>query len=206
MDDGVSITFDFRLKPETAENFLAAGAALLHGTSDFPGFRSIRIVRHKIDRNRVLFIEHWDSEEGYGKYIAWRTESGMVAAFDQIVESSTTNIWPALIIEAQSAEAISETQGISITFELVLKPEMIGPFTDNKAMFGAVSNFPGFRAIRLVQHKDDPARILFIERWDNEAAYQAYVDWQTERGGMEGIRQMTTHMETNIWPTLVTHA
>lgn len=205
MSNGVSITFDFQLKLEAVEAFVGGAQGMLQGTSDFPGFRSIRVVRHKDDPNRVLFIERWDSEEAYRKYIAWRTETGTMAAFGQIIERADTNVWPTLVAEAQSPEPVAETEGVSITFELQLKPEMVGPFT-SAGEIGPAKTFPGFRSIRMVQHKDDPARILFIERWDSEAAYKAYVDWQTEKGGMAGIRQITTRMDTNVWPSLLAYA
>lgn len=205
MGDGVSITFDFRLKPEAAEAFLAAQQALLRGTAQFPGFRSIRAVRHKDDLNRALLIERWDSEDAYSRYVAWRTETGVTAAVRAVIETAEANVWPTLIVEAQSPEPIAETEGVSITFALTLKPEMVGPFTSNGEI-GAARTFPGFRSIRLVQHKDDPTRVLFIERWDSEAAYKAYVDWQVGQGGMEQIRQITTRMQTDVWPWLVAYA
>ena len=205
MGGGVSITFDFRLKAEAAEAFLAAGQAILQGTAGFPGFRSIRVVRHRDEPNRVLFVERWDSEDDYRKYIAWRTETGSMAAFGQAIETAETNVWPTLVAEALSPEPIAETEGVSITFALTLKPEMVGPFTSSGEI-GPAKTFPGFRSIRMVQHKEDPTRVLFIERWDSEAAYQAYVDWQTDKGGMAQIRQLCTRMETSVWPTLVAFA
>jgi quinol monooxygenase YgiN len=128
-----------------------------------------------------------------------------MAAFGQAIETAEANVWPHVVAEAQSPEPIAETEGVSITFALSLKPEMVGPFTSNGEI-GAARTFPGFRSIRMVQHKDDPTQVLFIERWDSEAAYQAYVDWQTGQGGMEAIRQITTRMQTDVWPTLVAYA
>jgi quinol monooxygenase YgiN len=202
MTDGVSITFEFRLKPEAAEGFLASAQEVIKGTADFPGFRSIRVVQHRDDPTRILFIERWDSEQAYADYIAWRTETGAMAGFAQITLSMQGDVWPRVVAEATSAERVGETEGVSITFALTLKPEMVGPFT-SVGEIGPAKTFPGFRSIRMVQHKDDPTRVLFIERWDTEAAYKAYVDWQIGQGGIEGIRQITTGMDTNIWPTLV---
>lgn len=95
--------------------------------------------------------------------------------------------------------------GVTITFELRLKPEFAEAFIKSANMQMAAS-FPGFRSIRLVQHKDDPARILFIERWDSEAAYQAYVDHRAQRGEMEGLKQIAISTETNVWPNLIVEA
>lgn len=207
MTDGVSITFELRLQPQAAEAFIAAGQAILQGTGDFPGFRHIRIVQHKDDPNRLLFIERWDSEEAYRRYIAWRTETGSTEALKQVAAETITTFWPRLIAETRSPDPIPETEGVSITLALTMKPQTLEPFiaAANNG-FGPVTSFPGYRSIRLVQHKDEPTRLLYIERWDSEAAYKAYVDWQTEQGGIEQIRRMTTRMETNVWPRLVAYA
>lgn len=98
--DGVTITFEMRLKPEAVTGFLQGAPMMLQGTADFPGFRSLRIVQHKDDPTRVLFVERWDSEEAYRKYIAWRVERGEMAGIAQAVTSMETNVWPNLVIEA----------------------------------------------------------------------------------------------------------
>jgi len=98
--DGVTITFHMTLKPEAVDGFLQAAKGMLEGTSTFPGFRSIRIVQHKDDPTKILFVERWDSEDAYRKYIAWRTEQGAMAAMAQAVVSMETNVWPNLVVEA----------------------------------------------------------------------------------------------------------
>ena len=98
-DDGVTITFDFRLKPEAAGPFLQGAPMLLQATTQAEGFRSIRVVQSKDDPMRIMFIERWDSEEAYRKYIAWRTERGEMDGFAQAVVSAETTVWPNLIVE-----------------------------------------------------------------------------------------------------------
>jgi quinol monooxygenase YgiN len=99
-DDGVTITFDFRLRPEAAAPFIQGAPMLLEATAQAKGFRSIRVVQSKDDPTRIMFIEQWDSEEDYRGYIAWRTERGDMDAFAQAVVSAETTVWPTLIIEA----------------------------------------------------------------------------------------------------------
>lgn len=98
--DGVTITFDFRLKPEAAGPFLQGAPALLEATAQAEGFRGIRVVQAKDDPTRIMFIERWDSEDAYRKYIAWRTERGDMDAFGQAIVSAETTVWPTLILEA----------------------------------------------------------------------------------------------------------
>lgn len=100
---------------------------------------------------------------------------------------------------------MSDAEGVTITFELRLKPEFADAFIKGADMKTAGS-FPGFRSMRLVRHKDDPTRLLFVERWDSEAAYKAYVDYRVQRGEMEGLKQIALSAETNVWPTLIAEA
>lgn len=99
-DDGVTITFEFRLKPEAVQPFLQGAPMLFQGTAEAPGFRGIRVVQNKDDPTLIMFIERWDSEEDYRNYVAWRTERGEMDAFAQAVVSAETRVWPKLVIEA----------------------------------------------------------------------------------------------------------
>jgi quinol monooxygenase YgiN len=124
----------------------------------------------------------------------------------QVALGMDINVWPTLIVERKAKATIGAGEGVSITFALKLKPEAVGPFTQAADMFDAAAARPGFLGIRMVQHKDDPTRILFIERWESEDAYGGYVDWQAERGGMAQIAAITESTEMNVWPKLVVEA
>jgi quinol monooxygenase YgiN len=97
--DEVSITYEFRLKPEAAETFVAGLPAGLKVTATRPGFRSIRAVRHKDDPTRVLLIERWASEAAYRDYLAWRQETGGIKGMADAVAGSEMNVWSTLIAE-----------------------------------------------------------------------------------------------------------
>ena len=97
--DGVTVTFELRMKPEALAGFLEALPGMLKETATFEGFRSIRIVQNKDDPTRVLFVELWDSEEAYGKYIAFRTQRGDMENLGQLVNSTEMNMWPTLVIQ-----------------------------------------------------------------------------------------------------------
>jgi heme-degrading monooxygenase HmoA len=102
---------------------------------------------------------------------------------------------------------MSDTDGVTITFELRLKPEAVDFFKGAAAgMLEGAKGFPGFRNIRIVQHKDDATRMLFVERWDSEQAYQDYIAWRVSRGEMDGLKEFAVGTETNVWPNLVTQA
>jgi quinol monooxygenase YgiN len=100
MSDGVTITFELRLKPDAVAGFLGAVPQLIRESSEFPGFRSMRVVQHKDDPARLLFVELWDSEEAYHNYISWRTERGDMENVARLATSTDVNLWPNLIVKA----------------------------------------------------------------------------------------------------------
>lgn len=93
---------------------------------------------------------------------------------------------------------------VTVTLEITLKPESVEGFS---RMGGegleATKNFPGCREVRIVQHKDNPCRFLFVERWESEEAYRSYIAWRTERGEFQGMQVMATNIGTNIWSRLI---
>ena len=100
---------------------------------------------------------------------------------------------------------MSQAGGVTITLELELRPEAVEPFLKGVNLQGATAA-PGFRSMRMVQHKDDPARLLFVEEWASEADYRAYSGGREERGELEGLKRITLRTELNVWPNLVVSA
>jgi quinol monooxygenase YgiN len=45
-------------------------------TRGFDGCNSIAIHTNQDDPNNFMFVENWDSNEQYAKYIEWRTKRG----------------------------------------------------------------------------------------------------------------------------------
>jgi quinol monooxygenase YgiN len=101
MTGPVTITLELTLKPEATETFCGGLAEMLKDTAKRSGFRDIRVVRHKHEPNKVLFIETWDSEQAYNDYIAWRTERGDMDAIGGIVASAPKlSLWPTVVASA----------------------------------------------------------------------------------------------------------
>ena len=100
MSDGVIITVEILIKPELAEQTVASIPALFDDTLTFPGFRSIRVVRNKEEPNRVLIVEHWDKEDDYHAYQAWRAERGQ-GSRDHLL-SFRSAVWPAQVGYAEA--------------------------------------------------------------------------------------------------------
>ena len=99
MTDGVIITIDMTIKPELAEAVCGGIPAMFAETRRFSGFRAIRAVRHGTEPNRLLIIEHWDHEQDYQAYFAWRNRDGAMDAARAHLLSITTEIWPAALSE-----------------------------------------------------------------------------------------------------------
>jgi heme-degrading monooxygenase HmoA len=200
---GVTITFAARLKPEAIQGFLQSMPLMVRDTAEFPGFKAIRMLQHRDDPARVLFVERWASEQAHADYIAWRTGRGDMEAVSHMVVEVETQAWPHLVATTERAsDSTADGPGVTVTLELRLKPEAAEAFLGAVTMQKA-AGFPGFRSIRLVRHKDDPNRVLFVEHWDREADYQAYVDHRLERGEMEGLKRVSASAETNVWPHVI---
>jgi quinol monooxygenase YgiN len=100
MSDGVIITVEILIKPELAEQVCESIPAMFDDTVTFEGFRSIRVVRNKEEPNRLLIVEHWDKEENYHAYQAWRGERGG-GSRDHLL-SFRYSVWPAHVGYAQA--------------------------------------------------------------------------------------------------------
>lgn len=94
MSDDVIVTFEIALPEQAAHGFASMGGHGLEATKAFPGCKSVRIVEHKDDPARFLFVECWESEDAYHNYIAWRTDRGEFQALQSMANSTVTNIWP----------------------------------------------------------------------------------------------------------------
>ncbi|HTH28590.1 MAG TPA: antibiotic biosynthesis monooxygenase [Sphingobium sp.] len=74
MWNGVIITIEVVVEADMAETLANALPARLGDLSLVQGFHSARIIRHKLEANRFMIIEHWDSETDFEIYQTWRSE------------------------------------------------------------------------------------------------------------------------------------
>jgi quinol monooxygenase YgiN len=97
MASGVMVTVEMVFKPGTADAFCASLPEMLKDTAKRAGFQSLKAVRHKDDPNKVLMVEHWDSEDQYNAYLAWRQERGDMDALGPSLISFQANFWPHVV-------------------------------------------------------------------------------------------------------------
>ena len=97
---------------------------------------------------------------------------------------------------------------VTVTASFVLKPEFVEVFggTITEAL-KETSTWPGFYDIRLVQHLDNPNKVLLVERWETADQYKAYLAWRIETGMIDQINAVSTEpAQFDIWPTVITTA
>ena len=97
------------------------------------------------------------------------------------------------------------TEKVTITLELTLKSEAADAFCAGLPdAIKETAAFPGFGSIRIVR---DQNRVLFIETWDSEAAYDAYIAWRSSTGMMDAMAGLlAAPPQKGVWPTLVAGA
>ena len=77
----VTVTLDLRIKTEKLDEFKVALKAWLPDTRAYSGCRGVD-VHEDLDKPGHLFlVQLWDSREHQQKYVAWRTETGVMETF-----------------------------------------------------------------------------------------------------------------------------
>jgi quinol monooxygenase YgiN len=96
---------------------------------------------------------------------------------------------------------------VMVTLDLDVKPEVIEPMCEGlPAMIADTKTRPGFIEIRIVR-LPGTNRVLFVERWASEQAYNDYIAWRTERGDMDGFAAgLNSPPQITIWPVTVVAA
>lgn len=95
MSGSIRVTFVMDIKAEAAEAVCASFEVMLPDTRAFPGCIAVNAYRSAEHPNRVILIEEWDSEEDYGKYLAWRSQDGSLDQMaDFLAAPSQPQIWP----------------------------------------------------------------------------------------------------------------
>ena len=96
---------------------------------------------------------------------------------------------------------------VTVTLDLDVKPEAIDAMCAGLPdMLKDTATRPGFVDIRVVRQPNS-TKVLFVERWESEQAYQDYIAWRTERGDMDGFAQaLNTPPQITVWPVTVASA
>jgi quinol monooxygenase YgiN len=74
----VMVLLEVQVKPEAVDEIKAAMKQALPDTRAFDGCQRVTMYSNQDDPTNMVLVEQWDSREHYEKYLAWRTETGMM--------------------------------------------------------------------------------------------------------------------------------
>lgn len=81
----IIVLLEAKVKPESVNEMKLALKGLFPETRTYNGCRGIDAYFNEDDPDNLIFIEHWDSREHHQKYLAWRTETGVMDQFGSML-------------------------------------------------------------------------------------------------------------------------
>jgi quinol monooxygenase YgiN len=76
----VVVLLEMQVKPEAVNEVKAQLKQILPDTRSYAGCEGLDIYGNMDDGGNLVFHERWQTREHYQKYLAWRTETGALAA------------------------------------------------------------------------------------------------------------------------------
>ena len=83
----VLVLLEGKAKPESLDRLKAALPGLFAETRRYEGCRGITAHTGTDDALGVVFVEHWDTRAHHERYLAWRTETGVIAELVGMLEA-----------------------------------------------------------------------------------------------------------------------
>ncbi len=74
----VLVLLEAQVKPEDISDMKSFMAEILPNTRAYDGCQRIDTYVNTEDTGSVVMVEHWESRAHYEKYLAWRTETGVM--------------------------------------------------------------------------------------------------------------------------------
>lgn len=81
------VILDLKLKPEATDTLKQQLKGLLVDTRKYPGCKDVVFYENQDDGTSFVAVEHWDTKAAYQKYLAWRTETGVMAALGEMLSA-----------------------------------------------------------------------------------------------------------------------
>lgn len=76
----VTVILEMKAKPEEVKNLIGTFQQALSDTRAYAGNEGIELFQSQEDPTSMFLHETWESKEHYQKYLAWRTETGVMDA------------------------------------------------------------------------------------------------------------------------------
>ncbi len=85
----ILVQLEANAKPECVSKMSGALAGLFPETRAYDGCIDITAYLNE-DGHTFIFVEHWETKEQYGKYLAWREETGVLATLGSFLQEPPT--------------------------------------------------------------------------------------------------------------------
>ena len=74
----VLVLLEAPVKSEEVPNMKSYLAEILPDSRKYDGCRGLNVYFDTEDKNKLVLVEHWESRQHHEKYLAWRTETGVM--------------------------------------------------------------------------------------------------------------------------------
>ena len=95
----VTIIAEFHAAPGKLDELLATLKAVLPETRAYDGCRGLDSWLDQ-DRSTIVLTEQWDTFDHYDRYLAWRAETGVLAAAAGLLEGGAAGFVPRKCVPA----------------------------------------------------------------------------------------------------------
>jgi quinol monooxygenase YgiN len=86
----VIVLLEFQIKSESLDEMRAMLKEILPDTRSYAGCLGLDVGCDTDNPTSFVFCERWQSREHYDRYLAWRTETGMMDKFGALLAGTPT--------------------------------------------------------------------------------------------------------------------
>jgi quinol monooxygenase YgiN len=83
----IMVLLEGKAKDERVDNLKEVLPKLFLDTRAYEGCRGITAYINRDDGRTVVFVEYWETKAHYERYLAWRTETGVIADLVGMLET-----------------------------------------------------------------------------------------------------------------------
>ncbi len=80
-----TVLVELKVKPGAGDEVLATMKSILPDTRSYDGNIGINVIRNQDDHDVLVLVEEWESKAHHEKYLAWRTETGVMDTLMELV-------------------------------------------------------------------------------------------------------------------------
>ena len=80
-----TVLLELKVKPGTGDEVLATLKSILPDTRSYDGNIGMYVIRNQDDPDVLVAVEEWESKAHHEKYLAWRTETGVMDTLMEVV-------------------------------------------------------------------------------------------------------------------------